>query len=107
MSRCLTWQARGRSRPPVPPRSELEDPSVAATAACPGFRPVAKAFGEAWGIHVAAWHRDPGPLREAARHAVQGVRGRPLSRRIRSTILSENQPTRVGDDGEHESSISP
>jgi len=55
MSRCLTWASSWA----ITPRSSRADsncrmPVVAATAACSGLRPVAKALGEAVGMTYSA-----------------------------------------------------
>ena len=51
MSRCLTCASSWASTPSSSSSLSIcRMPSVAATAACFGLRPVANAFGEAWGM---------------------------------------------------------
>jgi hypothetical protein len=95
MSRWATWA----SSCAITPRSSRSVstrmmPVVAATAACSGLRPVAKAFGRRLVDDVDARHRQAGLGRQLAHHRIElRRRGRVDLRAlyIFSTSLSENQ----------------
>ena len=82
MSRCLTCASSWPSTPSSSSSVSIRRmPSVAATAACSGLRPVANAFGDGIGNDVAARLRQAGPLAPADRRRRTGDgRGRPPAR---------------------------